>query len=63
MQFHQLSSNFLGDHGFNDLTIKNVFQRNEKRLVLKIKQQKAIQLPYVILKFVKFAGLKFWKIS
>ena len=44
---------FLGGHGFSILNHK-FFQRSENRfisLVLKAKQQKAIQLPYIFLKF------------
>ena len=43
---------FFGSRSFNILT--DIFQRNENRfisLVLKAKQQKAIQLPYIFLKF------------
>ena len=44
---------FLGGDGFNIL-IHSIFQRNENKfiiLVLKAKQQKAIQLVYIFLKF------------
>ena len=46
---------FLRDHGCNILIFKSMFQKNENRfhsLVLKIKQQEAIQLPCVFPKFV-----------
>ena len=44
---------FLGGHGFNILI--RIFQRNENKfisLVLKAKQQKAIQLVYISLNFL-----------
>ena len=43
---------FLGIHGFNILI--HIFQRDENKfisLVLKAKEQKAIQLPYIFVKF------------
>ena len=54
LHFHEQTSKFLVGHCFNILINFSFFQRNENRfinLVLKAKQQKAIQLSYIFLKF------------